>query len=550
MAPGEFLKAAPFDLDDAGLDWVLSTLAGMSQDERVGQLFTFLFRGDDRAEADRLLALKPGGLTRPMGPDGAAEVAMMSHLRRQTKVPLLISSDLEGSRMSLGFATQVPNPLALAAVDDLAASRDIATIMAEEARAIGINWSFTPVLDINVAWRSAIVATRGFGRDPERIARQALAQIAVFQANGVAATVKHWPGEGEDDRDQHLLTTINPLSRAEWEATHGRLYRAAIAAGVKAVMSAHIALPFHAAEMGAEGVELYRPASVSRGLNIDLLRGELGFNGLIVSDATPMAGLGAWGPYEETLPEIINAGCDMILFAPDEAEAVRIVGRAVAEGRISPARLEEALLRILGLKASVGLHQGLEAPRVLAPRVAQARAVTARAPVLEKDVPGLFPLSVAVHRRVLVLTTGLSVPFAPHPLPLEFSGLLRAEGFDVTEVVAGQGVAPDPWGFDLVLYVMAEETLLTRGRIFLDWLKIAGGFHHAMTRPWHKVPTALISFGFPYYLYDAPRMPTVVNAFATMPDMQAAVIDCMLGRKPWNRSSPVDAFCGLPDARY
>ena len=97
---------------------------------------------------------------------------------------------------------------------------------------------------------------------------------------------------------------------------------------------------------------------------------------------------------------------------------------------------------------------------------------------------------------------------------------------------------------------MAEETLLTRGRIFLDWLKLAGGFHHAMTRSWHKMPTALISLGYPYYLYDAPRMPTVVNAFATMPSMQKAVIDCMMGRAEWNRSSPVDAFCGLPDARF
>jgi beta-N-acetylhexosaminidase len=549
---GGFLRAAPFGLDQAALDWVLATLDSLTPEERIGQLFDFRLAGADAGEAAALMALKPGGITRAVGRAAADEVRMMDGLRAAARVPLLISADLEGSRMSLPFGTEVPNALALAAVDDLAASRDIAAIMAEEAAAIGINWSFTPVLDINAAFRSAIVATRGFGSDVDRIERQVRAQIEVFQRSGIAATAKHWPGEGQDDRDQHLLTTINPLSRAEWEASHGRLYRAAIAAGVKAVMSAHIALPFHAAEQGAAGVELYRPASVSRGLNVGLLRGELGFNGLIVSDATPMAGLGAWGPYEETLPEVINAGCDVILFAPDPAAAVGFVAAAVAEGRISAARLEEALLRVLGLKASLGLHKGVAASRALPDdgRAARARAVTARAPVLEKDVQGLVPLSVAKHRRVLVVTTGLVIPFAPRPLPLEFAGLLRAEGFEVTEHVAGQGEPPAADGFDLVLMVMAEETLLTRGRIFLDWLKLGGGIGWAMARSWHKVPTALISFGYPYYLYDAPRMPTVVNAFATMPSMQAAVIDGLMGRVPFNRVSPVDAFCGLPDARY
>ena len=549
---GGFLKAAPFDLDDEGLAWVLATLDGLSPDERVGQVFNFLLIGDDAAKADALMALKPGGITRHVSRDPGTEVAMMTRLHAAAKVPLLVSADLEGSRMSLPFGTEVPNPLALAAVGDLAASRDIAAIMAEEARAIGINWTFTPVLDINAAFRSPIVATRGFGSNPERIGQQVLAQIEVFQAHGVAATAKHWPGEGHDDRDQHLLTTINPLSRTAWEATHGGLYRQAIAAGVKAVMSAHIALPFHAKEQGAEGVEVYRPASISKGLNVGLLRGELGFNGLIVSDATPMAGLGSWGPYSETLPEVINAGCDMILFAPDPVAAVGFVTKAVAEGRISAARLEEALLRVLGLKASLGLHLGVAAPRVLADegRQARARAVTARAPVLEKDVQGLMPLSVDKHRRVLILTTGVVIPFSPVPLPLDLPDMLRAEGFEVTVGVAGQGPMPQPPDFDLVLYVLAEESLLTLGRIFFDWLKLGGGLGPAMARHWHQVPTAMISFGSPYYLYDAPRMPTVVNAFATMPTMQAAVVECLMGRVKFGTRSPVDAFCGLGDARF
>ena len=546
----DFLTKAPFHLNADALAWVRSTLAGMNDDERLGQLFVFASMGFEDGETDRLAALKPAGITRFFTPLADREIALMDQFRADARIPLLISADLEGSRMSLAFGTEVPNPLALAAVDGVKASRQIARIMADEAVAMGINWSFTPVLDINAAFRSPIVATRGFGSDVDRIERQALAQIDEFQKAGLAATVKHWPGEGFDDRDQHLLTTVNPLSMADWNRSFGRLYRAAIDAGVMSVMSAHIALPAYLKSKGVTGVEAFRPASVNRALNIDLLRGELGFNGLIVSDATPMAGLGSWGAYGDTLPQVIENGCDLILFAPNPEAAVAAVRAGIADGRISPARLTEALLRVLGLKAALGLHKGIHPARVIATDAgrATARAITARAPVLEKDVRGLFPISPTRHRRVLVISGGIVSPIhgtAPFALP----DMLRAEGFDVT-VFTGDGPMPPPADFDLMLYLFGEETLLTRGRIFLDWAKVSGNFHDAMARHWHSVPTAMVSFGYPYYLYDAPRVPAYVNAFATTDTMQAAVVDCMLGRSPWNRTSPVDAFCGLEDARF
>jgi beta-N-acetylhexosaminidase len=133
-------------------------------------------------------------------------------------------------------------------------------------------------------------------------------------------------------------------------------------------------------------------------------------------------------------------------------------------------------------------------------------------------------------------------------MPMAFPEMLRAEGFKVT--VATPGDKHDQRDFDLVLFVMGEETLLTRGRIFLDWNRLTGGMHGAMARHWHQVPTALISFGYPYYLYDAPRMPCVVNAYATMDTMQKATLDCLLGRAPFQGKNPVDPFCGLPDARF
>lgn len=549
----DILSRAPFNLDQAAVDWVRATKAAMTLDQKVGQLFVFLSMGRDPDELQRLAALQPAGITRNFSPDAGYEAGFITALQAQAKVPMFVSADLEGSRMSLAFGTAVPNPLALAALGDLDASRKIARIMAEEARAIGVNWSFTPVIDINAAFRSAIVATRGFGADVDVIERQALTQIAEFQALGLAATVKHWPGEGYDDRDQHLVTTINPLSMAEWQATFGRLYRAAIDAGVMSVMSAHIALPAYIlAQDPQAGIEAYRPASVSRALNIDLLRGELGFNGLIVSDATPMAGFGAWGPRAQMLPQVIENGCDIILFSPDAVADVALISAGVADGRISPARLDEALTRVLGLKAWAGLHHGAPAINLAAVGTAQNRAaateITARVPTLVKDVPGLLPLSPDRHRRVLVVSTGVVMPFAPQPLPFDLPAMLRDEGFAVTLYEPGMTINPADW--DLMLYLFGEETLLTRGRIFLDWARLTGHFGAAMARHWHEIPTLMVSFGYPYYLYDAPRAPTYVNAYTTMVPMQQAVVDCLMGRKPWNRNSPVDAFCGLPDAQF
>jgi beta-N-acetylhexosaminidase len=548
------LSAPPFNLDDAGRNWVRTTLSSMDRAAKVRQLFVHICFGTGPEVVDRITALAPAGITKFFGPDAEGELNTLDAMRAAAKVPYLVSADLEGSRMSLPFGTEVPNPLALAAVDDVQASGTIARIMAEEARAAGVNWSFTPVIDINALFRSPIVATRGLGSDPARIREHALAHIRGLQAHGVAATAKHWPGEGHDDRDQHLVTTINPLSLDDWNATHGALYRACIDAGVMAVMSAHIALPAYVhAHTPDAGVEAYRPASVSPLLNQTLLRGELGFNGVIVSDATPMAGFGAWAHRDEMLPEVVSSGCDVILFSDEPEADIARIEAALEDGRLTTVRLDEAIVRILGLKAALSLHktghQPADRSRLFNPVNAKtAEAVTARAPTLVKDVRGILPLSPDRYRRVLIYTTGIITPLHGAGEQMAFPDLLRAEGFDVT--IHSPETRPDPRDFDLVLFVMGEETLLTRGRIFLDWNRLTGGMHGAMQRHWHEVPTALISFGYPYYLYDAPRMPCVVNAYATMDTMQRATLDCLLGRAPFQGKNPVDPFCGLPDARY
>ncbi|MHA6689380.1 glycoside hydrolase family 3 protein [Devosia sp. A449] len=552
------LAAAPFNLDDDAIAWVHTTRDGLTPRDKLAQLFVLLERGTPAEVAEEVRGFRPGGITRIYSDDLAAEVALARDLGTLSAIPLLISADLEGSRMSLPFGTSVPNPLGLAAVDDVAATSAISTIMAREARAVGLNWSFTPVIDINAAWRSAIVGTRSYGSDMNKVERHALAQIEAFQANGVAATVKHWPGEGYDDRDQHLVTTVNPLTMPEWEASFGLLYRKAIEAGVMSVMSAHIALPAFVRALDPEaGAEAYRPASLSKILNEDLLRRELGFNGLIVSDATPMAGMGDWGPRDVVLPEVIIAGCDVILFTDDaNGDLMRLV-KAVADGRLTQERVDEAVTRVLALKAALGLHKvdhpepSIDAARQIVATDENRKLVadiTARVPTLVKDINGLLPLSPGRHKRVLVYSGGVIVPFVPQPLPLSLPDRLGREGFDVTLFAPGMEVSSKD--FDLVLYLFAEETTLGRSRIFLDWVKLTGSVFGAMSRLWHDVPTLMISFGYPYYLYDAPRVPAYINAYGSSEALQAAVVEALLGRSPFTGTNPVDPFVGSGQGRY
>ena len=150
------LSAAPFNLDDDAIAWVTTTLAGLAPRDKLAQLFVLLVRGEAATALEGILKFRPGGITRLYDADLASEIGLAAELMAGSAIPMLISADLEGSRMSLPFGTSVPNPLGLAAVDDVDATSAISTIMAREAKAVGLNWSFTPVIDINAAFRSAI----------------------------------------------------------------------------------------------------------------------------------------------------------------------------------------------------------------------------------------------------------------------------------------------------------------------------------------------------------------------------------------------------------
>lgn len=554
--------AAPLHIDACARQWVKRTRDAMSVEELVGQLFLFSTSLDSREELAPLLALKPGGINRFPGPDLAAFRDATVHAIETSSVPPIFTGDIEGGTISYPFATAVPNIMGIAACDDLATTDAIARLVARESRVLGYDWSFGPVVDVNRAFRSAIVGTRSFGSQPERIIAQASTYVRALQEEGVAACLKHWPGDGIDDRDQHLVTSVNTLSMDEWHGLFGRIYRSLIDGGVMTVMSAHIALPAYIrAHMPDAGRNAFQPATVSHLLNQRLLREELGFAGLIISDATGMGGLTSWMERSEAVPAVIENGCDMFLFsrAPDRDYGFMLDG--LRKGLLSEARLLEAVTRILTLKARLGLHDVDPAERMMpidamrdALQTPAHRDVAVKAAgqgiTLVKDTQDLLPLDPARHRRVVIIAEdgfsfwdgALSRGYQP------FVEELRARGFEP------RMLDPEQWptreDTDLVLYLVGQEATPSASRIFLDFVKLHGSNRKAMTQFPQEIPTALLSFGQPYYLYDAPHIMTCVNAYSAIKPAQRETVRRIVGEAPFTGVSPVDPFCGQEQLRW
>jgi beta-N-acetylhexosaminidase len=555
----EILQALPFGLSDEDIAWVHAQKARLNGSRRLAQLFNVMLRPEDEKQRAVLCTLQPGAITQFTLGGLEPSVAAARSIHDAADIPVLVSGDVEGGTICLDGATPMPNQLAMAALPDAEQYRRALAVMMDEARTIGIDWTFSPVIDVNADFRSAIVGTRSFGSSADTVGQLGALHVDVVQSLGMAATVKHWPGEGFDARDQHLLTTVNPLPLEQWHSVFGALYGNAIRAGVKTVMSGHIALPSFARSMGIEGIEAYRPASISKLLNVDLLRGTLAFNGVIVSDATEMAGLTSWSPRAQHLPEIIENGCDMILFSADLESDIALLEQAIRDGRLTEERIDAALTRVLGLKASLGLHRraktSLAAVGELRGRLRTpasldtSRSVASACITLVKDVQNILPISPERQRRITLITATADAELTPFaPLKLDVTSLLEERGFVVQPY--RQDDPPSRANTDLVLYVLAHESLMSAGVIFFDWRRLHGPVWHAMRRTWHEVPHVLVSMGHPYYLNEAPRMPCVINAYTAIEPIQQAVVRKLLGEEPFVGQHPVDAFCGHEDARY
>ncbi|WNM23768.1 beta-phosphoglucomutase [Demequina capsici] len=563
------LGEAPFHLDADAQVWVASTRDAMTLEQKVGQLFFLMANDPAGVDADIAIS-QPGGFMRRGAPVEEA-VSLNRHIHAASSVPPLIAGNLENGADGASFmATQVGTPLQAAATGDDSCAYRMGEVAAVEGRALGVTWDFAPIIDIQLNPRNPIVLNRAFGSDPDRVRRMGVEFVRGLQDNGVAASVKHWPGDGVDDRDQHLLTSVNSLSVDEWEATFGAAYRASIEAGALSVMAAHIALPAYSRAL-RPGIadEDIMPASLAPELTTELLREHLGFNGVVITDASLMGGMLMRMPRAALVPASVAAGCDMFLFTPDYATDHAHMLEGVRSGVISQERLDQAVTRVLALKAALGLHAP-ETPEERVPGLdgidtdthrAWSRAQADAGITLIKDKEaGLLPLDTVRHRRVLVYSlrgmlsfTGPAERFTAQLNERGFSATLFEDGppgstmFTRVGVDGGVNGAELLEGYDAVIYVADVQPRSNETVARVHWAPFTAG---NLPRHLTELPTLFVSLGSPYHLQDVPFVRTYVNAYAANDETVDAVVAKLVGESEFRGVSPVDPFMGYEDARW
>ena len=410
--------------------WVDRTLAGMTLDEKIGQLLMPSFESSylpvDSREFDRLAGLLTRlhvggflvfGASEPIPPVllnptyGAVVLghpleaaATLNRLQRLSRVPLLNAADFEfGVGMRIAGGTQFPRAMAFGAAGDPALAEQAGRIVAEESRAIGVGIDFGPVADVNNNPRNPVINTRSFGEDPARVGALASAFVRGLEAGGVVATLKHFPGHGDTDVDTHLGLAVIPHDRARLDAVEFVPFRMAMAAGAEAVMVAHVELP------KIDPVD--EPATLSRPTITGLLRDALGFDGLVFTDSMSMAAVVKMASPGDAARRAIEAGADVVAHSPDPDAAAEGLKAAVASGELTVARLDRSVRRVLAAKARLGLDRArVVALDEVAAHVggraheAVAREVSERAVTLVRDRLDQVPLRVGQDSQVLVLS--------------------------------------------------------------------------------------------------------------------------------------------------
>lgn len=562
------LKAKPFHLSDADIRWVRGTLTSMSLEEKVGQLFCVTdITTDTEALQNLVRTYHPGGFMYRAG-DAAQIQQAQRAMQEASRIPLLLACNLEsGGNGVAETGTFFGRPLEVAATGETDQARRLGLVCAREGAAAGCNWAFAPIIDIDYNWRNPITNVRTFGSDPDRVLAMGGAFMDGVAESGAAMAVciKHFPGDGVDERDQHLLSTVNSMSAGDWEATYGRIYKALIDKGAQTVMAGHILQPAMTRKM-CPGIrdEDILPGSTNRYLMTGLLRGELGFNGLITTDATPMVGFTGTMTRRQAIASAINGGADVILFCKNVDEDLAGVRADVESGVISMERLDEAVTRQLALKASLGLPQkqaagtlvpGPEALPVFGCQEHQdwARECARKSVTLVKDNQHLLPLSPERTPRVRLTVLGeqQSGAFGDNSGVTELlKTALEQEGFqvalyDYATMEQGEiftaGVAEMREKFDLSIVAANIPTGSNNTTRRVDWITLM-----AANEPWYtrEIPTMFISFCNPYHMIDVPFISTFVNCYSSSKFCVEAAVEKLMGRGEFVGKSPVDPWCG------
>jgi beta-N-acetylhexosaminidase len=573
------------------LSWSDSTLASLSLRDKAAQLVWPMIFGDftpatsaEWLRAERFVKTDHvGGIIMSVG--SPIEIAQkLNTMQRLSALPLLVGADLEfgaGYRarggyflpngIDLGGATIFPPEMGIGATRDSALAYDQGRITATEGRALGIHIAFTPILDVNNNPANPVIGVRSFGEDPRLAAMLGSALVRGLQEHGMIATGKHFPGHGDTDRNSHLTLPTITATRARLDSVELVPFRAAINAGMGAIMTAHIALP---AVLGDSST----PATLSSRVMTDLLRRELGFQGLLITDAMDMNGvLASVGPgrggqvlngqygtinsigLAEACKRAIEAGADVLLMPSDVPMAIDAVLSGVQEGRFTAAHVDSSVRRLLALKERLGLQRNrfvdLDSARGIvgdSNNVAVARRAAERSITLARDPLRLVPLTRpnSAPTRILSITLatrndlGAGATFVNElRRGLGSSARVRSEYLNPDDPGANyQRLAAAADSVDLILigsYLAPSYSAVSASAAapVIDFIR---GIQRRNPR------TILVNFGNPYLYQQVPEISAYVVAWGGFPISQRAAAQALLGANPITGQLPISIPPSLP----
>jgi beta-N-acetylhexosaminidase len=563
-------------LDRPARRWVESALRTMTTEQKIGQLLTsslestFISTDSDRFDelAKRVTTLGIGGLHVFGGSEPAPAVLLnpaygtvtlgqpleaastLNRLQALSSLPLLNTADFEaGVGFRIAGATSFPRTMAFGAAGDEKLAYDAGRVTALEARALGVHVNFAPVVDVNNNARNPVINTRAFGESPEAVGRLGAAYVRGLQDGGMLATLKHFPGHGDTDVDSHIGLPIIRHPRERIETIELPPFRAGIAAGAGAVMSAHVQMP--SIDPGE-----FAPATLSRAAVTGLLRDQLGFRGLIYTDSMGMDAVARRMSPGDAAARAVAAGNDVVLHSPDDAAAFEGIRAAVASGEISMAQLDASVRRILEAKARLGLHaKRLVSLDDIAQRVgtranrAVAEEVSRRGMTLIKDDRAQVPLKLARDARVLYLSVldypsgwRIAAPsrtFIPE-LRKRWPNVTSIELSDrstPSEIELVRAMAPR---YDALIVSIFVRAASASGRMDLaaPLTKLLQDLARSTNSS--KQPYVATLFGNPYVATFLPELPSVLLTYDFYDLAEASAVRALAGEAPITGRLPIE----------
>ncbi|MDD5673626.1 MAG: glycoside hydrolase family 3 protein [Chitinivibrionales bacterium] len=529
----------PFKLSPEQETKIDSLMGSLNLEGKISQMLC-PWRVTDPKKAAEVAAVAPVGCLYLGNDPTAADVkAICEPLENKTGIPVIVCGDMENGSGPHGI--EFPKLMGCGAVDSEEMVYEMARVIAHEGRLGGRHWNLGPVVDINFNFQNPAINIRSFGELPAPVARLAGAYVRGLQDNNLmAATGKHFPGDGVEDRDQHLSTTVNSLSRADWFKTYGRVWKKVIDEDIMSIMAAHLALPFMDKSLptGRNKFLGYKPATLSRRILIDLLRKELGFEGVIVSDAIVMMGFGAHVRPSEAAAAVLKSGCDIVLWSDELADFKNVLD-ACKKGELKEKQIDQSVRRVLRMKARLGLFENRQiaaiTPQEQTAHQKLAVDLSEKSIVLVRDIDNLLPLKLKPGAKVLTVT----ICHGDAPFQGILDDELKKRGLLVDHV-------RNPVSRDLQAVMMNYEVLFINFVILnhnniIGTTRLTSKLIEAFWGTFWTIHPKVVftSFGTPYVLYEFTSFPNMINAFGFNESTQKAAVKIWLGEIKPTGKSPV-----------